>query len=370
MTTGLPEGKNFTINITSGTVIRTTLILILFAFLYYIRDLVLVILAAVVIASAVEPLTRRFALYKIKRLPAVIIIYLFIALLLSIFFVFFLPNLLNEAVTYLSNLPQNIRLSDFWNPVRDSGVSSLISTPSAVDTLSNQSFSVKDIIEGFRSVISGTSQGVLKTVSVIFGGALSFLLMIVLSFYLAVQEDGVTNFLKIMSPVRHHRYVVGLWKRSQRKIGYWMQGQLLLGLLVGVLVYLGLSIFVDSSHALLLASIAAICELIPIFGPIIAAIPAVIIGYVEGGPEHGLTKALTVIVIYVIIHQFENHLLYPLVVKKIVGVSPILVILALVVGVKLAGFLGAVLSVPIAAAIMEYVSDIEREKGGAVENAT
>jgi predicted PurR-regulated permease PerM len=359
------EGRNFAIQITSGSIVRAALFIILFIFLYYIRDLILVILAAVVIASAVEPVTRRLARFKIKRLPAVLLVYLLIAGALAIFFVFFLPSLLNESISYLNNLPESIKLSDFWSPLRDSGFLSSGTAGNAVNALSSQSFSIKELIEGFRTVVSGagSSGGAFQTVSVVFGGALSFVLMIVLSFYLAVQEDGVSNFLKIISPVRMHDYIIGLWKRSQRKIGFWMQGQLLLGLLVGILVYLGLMIFVDQTHALLLASIAAIFEIIPVFGPILAAIPAILIAFVDGGAEHGVARAITVIVIYLIIHQFENHLLYPLVVKKIVGVSPILVILALVIGAKLAGFIGAILAVPIAAALMEYVHDIEKERG-------
>ncbi|MDP3962431.1 MAG: AI-2E family transporter, partial [bacterium] len=199
--------------------------------------------------------------------------------------------------------------------------------------------------------------GAFKTASFIFGGELSFILMIVLSFYLAVQEDGVGSFLKIVSPVKHHEYIINLWKRSQRKIGYWMQGQLLLGVIVGVLVYLGLMIL-GVKNALLLASIATIFEIIPIFGPILAAVPAVLISFVDGGA----TLVLLVIGLYLIIHQFENHLLYPLVVRKIIGISPIVVILALVIGAKLAGFLGALLAVPIASALMEWIDDVEKDK--------
>src|SRR4051812_14141538 len=111
-------------------------------------------------------------------------------------------------------------------------------------------------------------------------------------------------------------------------------------------------------HALLLAAIAAVFELIPVFGPILSAVPAVLLALVDGGT----TQAFLVIGLYLIIHQFENHLLYPLVVRKIVGISPMVVILALVIGAKLAGFLGILLSVPIAAAVMEWVDDIEKHK--------
>lgn len=136
-----------------------------------------------------------------------------------------------------------------------------------------------------------------------------------------------------------------------------MQGQILLSVLVGVLVYLSLSIF-GVQYALVLAIFAAALELIPVFGSFIAAVPAVAIGFVDGGT----TLGLTVIAIYLIVNQFQSNLIYPLVVKKIVGVPPLLVILALIAGAQLAGFIGIIIAVPVAAALQEFVSDIQRRK--------
>jgi predicted PurR-regulated permease PerM len=203
---------------------------------------------------------------------------------------------------------------------------------------------------------------VFKTASTVFGGALSFVLIVVISFYLSVQEDGVRDFLKIITPVKSQKYVTDLWRRSQLKIGYWMQGQLLLAVLIGVLVYLGL-VVLGVKHALLLAVMAAAFELIPVFGPILAAIPAIVVSSVDGG----VTAGLLVTGLYLIIQQFENHLIYPVVVKKIVGISPIVVILALFIGAKLAGFLGALLSVPLSAALMEFVNDVQKDKMKEIE---
>ena len=326
------ENKNVRITIASSTIIKVILICAFAWILYYIKDIVLVVLAAIVIASAIEPAAHWCIQHKIRRLPAIIGIYIILGLILAGFFIFFVPLLLTEAITYLNNLPDSINFAE-------------------------RSFSVKDFIDASKYAISGTGAGAFKTASLIFGGALSFILMIVLSFYLAVQEDGVGNFLRIVSPVRHHEYIINLWKRSQKKIGYWMQGQLLLGVIVGVLVYLGLMIL-GIKHALLLACIAAAFELIPVFGPILAAVPAVLIALVDGGA----TQGFLVIGLYLIIHQFENHLLYPLVVRKIVGISPMVVILALVVGLKLGGILGAILAVPLASALMEWIEDIEKGK--------
>ena len=160
----------------------------------------------------------------------------------------------------------------------------------------------------------------------------------------------------VYEPIKHEKYIIGLWKRSQIKIGRWMQGQLLLGLLVGILVYLGLTIL-GIKNALAFVVLAALFELIPIFGPILAAIPAVAFGFLDS-----FTTGLMVTGFYVIIQQFENHLIYPLVVRKVVGVSPIVVIISLIIGAKFAGFLGIILAIPVATALMEFASDIQKEK--------
>jgi predicted PurR-regulated permease PerM len=222
-------------------------------------------------------------------------------------------------------------------------------------------WSLSKIIANVKVAISSLSQGFVETLSLVFGGVLSSILIIVLSFYLAVQEDGVGAFLQFVLPDKHEKYIIGLWKRVQAKIGLWMQGQLILALVVGLLVYLVLTIFGQTLHVgnpLLLAFLAAVFEIIPLFGPILSAIPAVAASYTDGT----VTTALVVIGIYLIIHQLENNLIYPLVVKKIIGVPPILVILALIVGFKLAGFLGLVLSVPLATTLMEYFNDLQKNK--------
>ena len=134
----------------------------------------------------------------------------------------------------------------------------------------------------------------------------------------------------------------------------WTSENILISAIISII---GLTIF-GIKYALLLAVLAALFELIPIFGPILAAIPAVAVALIDGGATLGILVAG----FYLIVQQFENHLIYPLVVKKVVGVPPLLVILALIIGAQVAGFLGIILSVPIAAAIQEFVHDIQKEK--------
>jgi len=345
--------RNLTIHISTASVFKVVLVLLLFVVIYLLRDLALVILTSVVLASAVEPATKWFSKYKVPRVAAVLFVYVAIIIGFAGIFYVFIPPLFNEVSSLTSNLPEYVQsLSPIDGAVVEpsaQGAQGLVG--GLADT-----FSLEGAIKNIENTIAGLSSGVFQTVSTIFGGVFSFVLIIIISFYLAVQEKGIENFLRIITPIRHEDYIVDLWKRSQAKIGKWMQGQLLLGLLIGVLVYLGLTVL-GIKYALTLALLAAIMELIPLFGPIIAAVPAVLLGFVSG-PSTGLL----VLGLYVIIQQFENHLIYPLVVRKVVGVPPLLVIIALIIGGKLVGFLGVLLSVPIAAAIIEFTDDIQKEK--------
>ncbi|NQV93187.1 AI-2E family transporter, partial [Candidatus Kaiserbacteria bacterium] len=343
------SSKQLVVNITTGTMVRSILLVLLVVALFYLRNLVLVILTAIVIASAIEPATRWFVRYKFPRLVAVMIVYLLFLSFLLGFFYFFLPPVLSEVINFLAILPSYLDAFDSSSPFQESV---FLGTQSVVDTLS-----ITNVVTELRALFSNVSESFLATITVVFGGVLSFVLIIVFSFYFAVQETGIDDFIRIVSPVKYQKDLINLWRRSQVKIGLWMQGQLILAAIVGVLVYLGLTIL-GVKYALLLAVIAAIFELIPVFGPILSAIPAILISFVDGGA----TTGLLVIGLYIIIQQFENHLIYPLVVTKVVGVPPLLVILALLIGAQLAGFLGIILSVPIAAVIQEIVSDVQRKK--------
>jgi len=284
---------------------------------------------------------------------------------------FFIPPVLNESSNLLSNAPKYLDSVVLWNPLNDAkltetgqvagGISDgLNGGKQILGGLSSGSVNTSvlgDLITRFQGFASNSSDSVINIMSSIFGGAFSFIIIVVLSFYLAVQEGGVEKFLRIITPNKNEAYVVDLWKRSQRKIGYWMQGQLLLSVLVGVSVYLGLMIL-GVKNALILAVFAGAFEIIPLFGPVIAAIPAIVTGFTGGG----LTTGLLVLGLFVIIQQFENHLIYPLVVKKVIGVSPILVIIGVIVGAKLAGFLGIILSAPITSVLMEFLEDVQKDK--------
>ncbi len=342
----MKENKHISINIAPGSIITALLFILGLGLLFYLRDLVLIVLTAIVFASAIEPGVHFFMKHKINRLLSVLLVYLLTVFFIGTIGFIFIPPVLDDAATFLTNLPTTLQTIEF-----SSGFSSGV--PGAIVN----DFSPMQFANAIRSSFASFTGGLFSTLSAFFGGIISLGLIIVFSFYFAVQETGIDDFLRLVVPVRHQDYALSLWKRSQEKIGKWMQGQLLLAVLVGVLLYLGL-VILGVPYALLLAVLAALFELIPVFGQFLAAVPAIAVSFADGGA----TAALLVVGLYVIVQQFESNLIYPLVVKKVVGVPPILVILALLIGGALAGFLGILLSVPIAAALQEFINDVQKSK--------
>ncbi len=332
------------LKISTGSIIRVLVVGVLAYALFLLRDLLLVLVVSVVIAAAVDPLTRWLKRLRIPRVPAVLLIYLAAFGLIAGLLPFFIAPALAELITLLSTLPDRLE--------------SLPLSAGLVDWFNSFSsgLSLTDLPAGVRESVAGVSRNLLQTASTIFGGFFSFVMIVVLSFYLAVQQNGIENFLRIIAPLGRERYVVDLWRRAEKKIGFWMQGQLLLGLLVGIIVYLGLTIL-GVRYALVLALLAAVFELIPIFGPVLAAVPAAATAFAED-----LTLGFLVVGLYIIIQQFENHLLHPLVVKKMVGVPAIVAILALIIGAQLAGFLGIIVAVPLATVALEILADLEKRR--------
>ncbi len=337
------------ISITSGTIVRTIILLAAAYAVWVLHTLVLLVLTAIVIASAIEPGVHFCVRHRIPRVLAVLVMYL--TVFGSVFAVvyFFFPPILADAQGLLLTVPHY--LDTFNIPAALPGLENL------PQVTSGQGHSLLNTVLSFRSAFSNTSEGTIRLVSTVFGGMFSLVLVVVLSFYFAVQHTGVEDFLRVVTPATHEEYVVDLWQRARRKIGLWMQGQLLSSIIGGVIVYLGLLIL-GVPYALLLAGFTAAAMLIPIFGSFVSAIPAVLIAFNAGG----VTLALIVAGLYLIVNQFEAHLIHPLVVNKVVGIPPLLVILALIVGGELAGFLGVVLAIPVAAALREFLTDLDKRK--------
>ena len=345
------NGEN-TISISTSTIVRVILVVFLAYLLWILKDLILVILTSIVIASFVESAIPRFKKIKIGRVLGVVIIYVISIVSLALIFYLFAPLLITEIynfATFISKYAPGVDFLNYFNNEAFSG---------AKDVVNNLShgMSISSLLSTSHAFITNLSDGFFTTLSVAFGSIFNVILIVIISFYLSIQEKGIENFLRVILPIKHEEYVVDLWQRTRRKIALWMRGQMLLGVLIAILTYLVLAIM-GIQYALLLAIIAGIMELIP-YGILIALVPAVSFSYLSGG----ISSALMVFGAYLIIHQFEVYLFSPLVIKKVTGLSPLIIILAVLIGLELGGFWGLLLSIPGALLFMEIMNDIEKHK--------
>jgi predicted PurR-regulated permease PerM len=339
-----------TISISSGTIVRVLVWVCVFAGLFYVSDFVIALLVAVVLASAVEMPVRMLGKWGVPRSVSVIGIFFGLIIAILAVVLIFIPPLADDIARFIKTLPKILDSVRIFG--RDMGFRDL---SLAVQELS-QNISKGQILTMLKNGLFGTS-GFFATTSAVVGSVISFLLTFVLAFYLALEEHGVQKFLRLIVPKGQEEYITDLWARAQKKIGLWMQGQLLLSLLVSLLVYIPMLIL-GMPYATLLAILAFFGELVPMVGLTLATIPALFIAWTHGG-----TSLLGIVaLIYFIIAQLENHVLYPKVMNKMVGVPSVVVIIAIVIGAKIAGIWGVVLAVPIASILMELAEDLGKRK--------
>jgi predicted PurR-regulated permease PerM len=329
------------VSITTETFIRALLVGVGALFIFLIRDILLILLVSVVIASAATPAVDFFSRFNFPRAVSAGIVYASAAAMFAIFFYFFVPIIVAEVSGFLTTLPQ---------------YSSEI-LPEALEQSGDiAGASFNEISANIRALLGTFSGSILGTTAVVFGGLFNFTLIISISFYLLIQKNGVARFLSYAIPLKYTERALSLWVRSQRKISDWFRGMAIASLAVGISVYIGL-LLLGVPYAFLLALLSGLLNFVPIIGPIISTVPAAVVGFAEGG---ALIGVLTVL-LFVFIQALESHVLYPIVVGRSVGVSPIVILLAVGIGSKLGGFLGILLAVPFSAIFMEFVADMRAQ---------
>ncbi len=333
-------------DIETFTVFKVILILLFFVLLYLLRDIIIILLFAVVIASAITPFANWLDQKKFPRLLGVLLLYLSLFVLVLFLLSLMVPFVTGEVNQLIKTLP------NFIDKVSVSLEKAQESSSRYVDFFNE----ILNLLDTFSSYLQASSRSAFGFVVSIFGGLFSFLAIVVISFYLSVMRGGIESFIRSVVPSEYEASVLNVWKRSEKKVGRWLQGQLLLALIVGLAVYVTLSL-IGIKFALLLGIIAMVLELVPHAGPVLSAIPAVIFAFSQSP-----TLGLWVILAYVIIHQIESHVLVPIVLGRTVGLNPVVVILALLIGFKLAGILGMILSVPVAAIVVEILYEFGKEE--------
>lgn len=329
------------INITSLTIVKIILILILFYFLYLIKDILIILFISLILASALDPWVDWQQRRKIPRGVGIILIYLVLLMLFVLAMLLVIPPIIEQAKELSISYPTILQ--------------KIISTFSAFREFSIQHGIFDNLKEYFSTYSSNFSQaasGIFSTVTSFVGGIFSFFLVLVITFYMTVEENAMKKIVVSISPEKYQVYIMHLINRMQSKVGLWLRGQLIQSLIIFSLVYIGLLIL-GVKYALILALIAGITEFIPYIGATLAAIPAIFLAFVQSP-----ILAVFVAILYYIVQLIEHNIVVPKVMQKVVGLNPIVSIAVLLVGFKLAGPVGALLSIPVATAISVFILDI------------
>jgi len=320
------------ISISPSIVYWTILILLGAWFIYIIRDVIILFFIALILSAAIEPAVRKMKRKKVPRPVSVLVIYMALLLIFGGLLSYIVPAIVVQANDFIRELPVYAE--------------QLTGSPLFFEDLSK-----KMLLGGDASDKVSITQGIFSTTIGVFYGFISFIAVLAIAFYMSIVEDGVGTFLRSITPSRYQEYVVSRSRIIYNKIGNWMIGQLFLMLIIFVLYYIVLTIL-GIPNALILAILGGLLEIIPYVGPIVAGIPAVILGFFISP-----WVSVLVLISYILIQQAENHILIPQIMKRFVGLNPIVVILALLVGGQVAGVLGIILAVPVATALGVFIKD-------------
>lgn len=344
------ENKNLTVNISIITIIRVLTVLLAIYFVYLIGDILIILFVSLILASLISPWAEWLQKRKIPRGVGVITIYLLLFAIVGLVVYLMIPPISEQITEFSKNYPQYIeKVStglDFFKEKAKTG-----------GFLKNFEQSLKSL----TTDLEGTIGGVFTTVSNIFGGIVSLLLVLVITFYMATEDNGMKKIVWSVVPERHQPYVIQLLSRMQKKTALWLRGQIFLSVIMFVVTYIGL-LLLGVKYALVLSLIAALTEFIPYLGPIIAAVPAIFIAFVQSP-----LLALFVLILYYAIQLVESNIIVPKLMHKVVGLNPIVIIVVLLIGFKIYGVVGAILAIPVSTAATVFFKDIF-EKRKAAEN--
>ncbi len=312
------------VDISHKSIIFTVLLLILIYFLYQLRYLLLLLFIAVIFMSALSPLVDKLEKRKIPRGLATLFFYILIIGVIGFAIASLIPLLMEQSTKLVISFPRDL------------------------NQLTQNRFDLT-ILEPNLKALPGQ---ILKIALGALNNIVGLLTFLVILFYLIMERRNLKKYLRFLFGNNAQEEQAEIFiSRLERKLGGWVRGQLTLMFIVGFLSYLGLTLL-GVEFAIPLAFLAGLLEVIPALGPTLSAIPAVLVAW---GTSPVL--ALATLALYVLIQQLENNLIVPKVMSKAVGLSPLVVILALIAGFRVAGIAGAVLSIPTVLLVEIIIND-------------
>ena len=336
------------VDIGTKLILRVALIATGVYFLYLLRGVVLLVMLAVLTAAAFYPIIGRLARWKFSRTGAVVTVYLSFLTLIVAMVAIFIPLFVSEMKNFAAA----------W-PAYGEKLSGILFAFEQYFWSFGVDFSREQL---FAEVETGLSQGVGNIVATtvgIFSGLIHFLGYFFLALYLSLEEDGIEKFFRALTPDRYHARAAEFAGKIRDRVSRWLGAQLLLMAIVFAIYYVGLSLF-GVPYAFAIALFGGLVEIVPYIGPILAGVPAVIFGLLEA-PVIGFS----VLAYYIIAHQLESHIIAPQIMKHSAGLNPVVLIVAVLIGLELGGAVGVLLAVPTAMIMGVFVEDfMEKQQAG------
>lgn len=323
------------IDISTSTLVRFILLVLAAWLIYLIRDVFIILFLVIIIVSGLAPTVDRWA-RTITRPGAVVSVFLL--------FLISLVGLLSLVVP-----PFIDQLGQFADAL-----------PGLIESISNgeeQGFiaeALRILASNIDNVVNqlGDLSGSLFTRTIGFvNGLVAVITVLILSFYLLLDAQGLNKIYKGVMPPAWHEDFVETTKKITSRLGAWLRAQIILMIAVGFSVTIGL-LLIRSPYALSLGIWAGLMEAIPIVGPWIGALPGVAIGLSESPLQGFLT-----LMVYLVVQQLESSILVPKIMGRSVGLNPVVVIVAILIGGKLYGLWGILLAVPLTAVISVIIED-------------
>ncbi len=333
--------KVININISWQGILKIIVVLAAIYFLFMVRSVLVILFVAFLLSSAIQPAVDWLQRRKIPRVLSAAILYLIVIFLIGMAVYLFVPPVAREVVEFSRNSPEYI-----------SKVTNSLSFLDGYSDSNQTNASLVDEVNSLGANWQGAAGKIFSSLVTFFGGILSFILIMVLTFYMLVEDRALNKLIRSVVPPENQPYALSLSDRIERGVGRWLRGQLLLSLIVFTIVYVGLLI-IGVKYALVLALIAGIAEFIPYLGPLISAIPALLVSFIQAP-----VLVIAVAVLYYLTHWLEGHVIVPQVMGRIIGLNPIIIIAVMLIGFELAGIVGTVLAIPLAMTANIIIGDI------------
>ncbi len=315
------------------TVLKLSIAVGVFYMLFSIKQILIWFIFAVTVSLLFEPAISFLQKKKVPRTFAVLLIYAVFFGILGILVYMMIPIFITEIQGFLEVFPDYFKkMSPMF---RDLGF----------DAFNN----IQTFLISLQDLLKGISKNIFTAITGIFGGVFTTLFVVVTALFLSLEEKDVEKSLILLFPKNYEAKVLEVWQRCQNKVSGWFAGRLLGCIFIGVASYIAFLIF-DVKYPFTLALFSGVFNFVPYIGPLATGILLFLIVF----PTSAI-KGILAIATLIIIQGIENNIVSPLLMKKLVGLPPVLVLLALVIGADLWGFLGAILAIPLFGILYEFL---------------